>query len=670
MQMKRYCKLILAVVTILVWSFECLSDVIVQSPDGRNAIKVFSSPLSYEVIRDGITVASRSAISMTLESETLSGEGKVPKISYGKYSGEETSKVYKKSSVNLAGNWLYADYGDWGVRFAARNDGVAYRFETAKQGKIKVLAEASPLSIPDGEAKCWVNFTGNPGCEESYPLAKRAHEIVTHSKGKIYGWMGRRYIYLPFVYTVRGKAVAVTESDIYDYPVWNLVRPNDDGKGVFNSWFSPWPLKTSVYGRHLPVEKRANYLVETDGTRTFPWRTFVLADEGEMSKFAEADIVYALARPKEKGSDFSWVKPGKVAWDWWNAFDNKGTEKGCTTKTYLRFVDFAAKNNVEYVILDEGWSEKLNIWKYHSNVDVPQIVEHARAKGVGIILWMAWSQVKGNEERVVEKFGKLGVKGFKVDFMDRSDAECERFLWKFADACSKAKLLVDYHGVHRPAGMSRAYPNVINYEAVHGLEQTKWYLQDYDFMANDVRVFFLRMTAGPMDYTPGAMDNYPIGRYKGDTINPGSVGTRARQMALMALYEAPLQMLCDSPTKYEKNMECFTFMAATPVVWTATVGLGGCPDTYAAVARKAADGSWYAAAITDASRREIVVDSAKFLENGEWEVEIFRDAADADKKPTNFIHEKKTVKAGELLSYKTAPGGGFVAKFVRKGTKK
>jgi alpha-glucosidase len=206
---------------------------------------------------------------------------------------------------------------------------------------------------------------------------------------------------------------------------------------------------------------------------------------------------------------------------------------------------------------------------------------------------------------------------------------------------------------------------VVNYEGVHGLECTKWFRNQYDFMANDVRVFFLRMTAGPMDYTPGAMDNYPIGKYAGNNSNPGSVGTRCRQMAMMAMFEAPLQMLCDAPTKYEKNMESFAFMAATPVVWADTVGLGGCPDSYAAIARKAVDGSWYAAAITDAQAREAVVDTAEFLADGEWKAEIFRDAPDSDVVPVKYLHETKTVKAGDKLSLKMAPGGGFVVKFTR-----
>jgi alpha-glucosidase len=318
---------------------------------------------------------------------------------------------------------------------------------------------------------------------------------------------------------------------------------------------------------------------------------------------------------------------------------------------------------LEYVIFDEGWSESLNIWKYGPVVDVPYLIDYANKKGVGIILWMAWAQVYGDEDRVAEHFAKLGAKGFKVDFMDRGDAEVACFLEKFAAACARHRMIVDYHGVYRPVGLSRMYPNVLNYEGVHGLEYMKL-SRDEDMMANDVAAFFLRMTAGQMDYTPGAMDNYKIGDYRGDGTNPGSVGTRCHQMALMALYEAPLQMLSDSPTKYEKNMECFAFMAKTPVVWDDTIGLGGCPESFAAAARKAKDGSWYVAGITNKEARDFAFKTC-FLGSGAWKAEIFRDAEDANESPAKYVHETKTVKAGEVVKFHMAPGGGFIVHFTK-----
>ncbi len=653
------------------------------SPDGKNEIRLSIAPLSYEVLRDGVVVVAKTPIGMKINGACLANK-KARSIVTKKLSGTVATPIYKKSSVDLSGTETFTDFGDWGIRLIARNDGVAYRFETKLPGVVTVNSETAPLTIPSASTPCWLNYTGGFGQEESRPLAFTAKEINTDLNAKANGWMGNKMVYLPFAYSINGTFVVVTESNVHDYPIWNFVStPVVKDSVQLDSLFAAWPKKTGRQpdwdanapdlekgGRKIIIREFENYLVKTAGTRTFPWRTFVLADKP--SDVCEADIVYALAEPQAKDFDFSWVKPGKVAWDWWNCFDNApSTAKngGCTTKTYERFIDFAAKTGVEYVIFDEGWSEKLNIWKYHPEVDVPHLINYANKKGVGIILWMAWAQVYGEEEKVAEYFAKLGAKGFKVDFMDRGDAEVTTFLEKFAAACAKNKMLVDYHGVYRPVGLHRKYPNVVNYEGIHGLEQLKWFAggveEEKVMMANDVRAFFLRLTAGPMDYTPGAMLNYAVGAgYKGSTRFPGSVGTRCRQMAMMVLYEAPLQMLCDSPTNYEKNMESFAFMAKTPVIWSDTIALGGCPDTLAAVARKANDGSWYAAAITDISARDFTVDTA-FLGEGTWTAEIFKDGPDADKNGTSYIHETKTVTAGEKMAFKMAPGGGFVIRFSK-----
>ena len=554
------------------------------------------------------------------------------------------------------------------MRLVARDDGVAYRIETRKTGVI--TCEKADLSVPKN-ARCWFNRTPRAklGNEETVPEFADA-SALTNDVAKAF--------YLPFVFSVDGKTVAVTESDIRDYPVLNFGDVEESGGAMrLRSLFAKYP-KTVAHaandkgwagrkilpkgGRWVDVIATEDFIAKAETPRALPWRVFIIADAP--SKLCEADIVYALAEPAAEGADFSWVKPGKVAWDWWNGFDNKGEAEGCNTATYERFIDFAAATGVEYVIFDEGWSAKLDIWKYSPAVDVPHLIEYAAGKGVGIILWMAWAQVYGDEEHVAEHFAKLGAKGFKVDFMDRGDAVIATFLDKFAGACAKNKMVVDYHGAYRPAGLQRKYPNILNYEGIHGLEQMKWAKVDKDMCLNDVACFFLRMTAGPMDYTPGAMDNYAIGAYGGAYNNPGSVGTRAHQMALMALYEAPLQMLSDSPTKYEANMECFSFMAGTPVVWDGTVGLGGCPETFAAAARKAKDGSWFAAGITNKDAREVSFKSS-FLGEGEWKAEVFRDAEGEGADPRGYVHETRTVKAGDVLTFKMASGGGFVVRFSK-----
>ena len=572
--------------------------------------------------------------------------------------------------VDLSGNEVLADFGDWGVRLAARNDGVAYRFETKMPGRITVDGEKATVRVPSPGADALVYRTKRFGNEGCLPNTMTAGEIST-KEGEM--------VYLPFVYSVGGKTVAVTDADVRDYPCWYLTRRDGEEQGVaFDSAFQKFP-KTKYFadgwnperevaanGRWVRIRDYQDYLVETDGTRTFPWRVFVLADAPK--GLCESDLVYALSAPRAEG-DFSWVKPGLVVWDWWNAFYNQGNG-GCNTKTYERFIDFAAKTGVGYVILDEGWSEALDIWKFNRNVDVPHLIDYARGRNVDIILWMTCAQVYGAEEKIAAHFAALGAKGFKVDFMERADAEVNGFLEKFAAACAKHRMVINYHGSTHPTGLSRMYPNVLNYEGVHGLEYMKFYGGE-DMMANDVCAFFGRLTAGPMDYTPGAMDNYPVGRYpvgaeakrRNMFVNPGSEGTRCHQMAQMVAFEAPMQMLSDSPAKYERNMECYSFMAAMPVVWRKTVGLGGCPKSYAAVARQAKDGSWYAAVLNNREARDIDLDTS-FLGEGEWTAEVFRDSAESATQPERYEHEKGVVvTAGTKIPFRLAPGGGFVMRF-------
>lgn len=651
----------------------------VASPDGRNSIRLLAKPLGYEVRRDGKVLVPFSPIGLQVDGVVLKEGADAVSVADRTMSGRLKTPVYKRESVDLACNGKFVGFGTWGVALAARNDGAAWRFELKRGGTID--GECASVSVPS-EAKALVYKTDLFGCEERIPQVVRAKDVTTGRTAR-----GEEKIYLPFVFETSGRTVAVTESDLCDYPCWYLERGSGDATNAeqvtFASVFARWPKKTrrtggpdeTVRGRKEEVIEREDYLVKATGPRTLPWRVFVLADEP--AKLCESDAVNALARPAAD-RDWSWVRPGKVQWDWWNAFHNVGEPEGCTTEAYVRYIDFAAEHGVEYVIFDEGWSEKLNIWKFSPSVDVQYLLEYASKRGIGIILWMAWAQAVGEEARVAETFAKMGVKGFKVDFMDRGDAQVERFLWTFAEECAKNRLLVDYHGVHRPAGLSRTYPNVLNYEAVHGLEQMKWYRDGSDKMFNDVAAFFGRMTAGPMDYTPGAIDNYPIGGYPKVTVDPvwkdriyrdpGSVGTRCHQMAMMVLYEAPLQMLADAPAKYAKNLECFRFMAETPVVWAETVGLAGSPDTYALAARRGYDGSWHLAAINNAKARTISVPTA-FLGSGTWTMTIFRDAHDAAEKPTHYIRETRTVKAGEPLSVSLSPGGGFVAKMqeVREG---
>ena len=627
------------------------------SPDGRNEIRLYARPLAYEVFRDGVTVAAKSEIGMTVDGSRMDGadaQDRVhPAVTTGRRNGVADAPVYKKSKVDLTANETFADFGAWGVRLVARNDGVAYRFETKMPGRIRVESEKADLRTPAADARCWGMLTRMFGCEEAVPFSSRWGEID----------LSKTMLYLPFAYEAGGKYVLVAESDVCGYPIWNFGSRAGD---TMHAKFAGAPKRTRKSGAGISVLEHESFLVETDGTRTFPWRVFVLADAPV--KFCEADILWALAPAQEKGADFSWVRPGKVAWDWWNGFDNG---RKCDTKGYERFVDFAAAHGLEYVVLDwYGYELRFgfNIWKPCPAVDVDHLVKYANERGVGLWHWLAFHQVYGDEERVVARFAKQGIKGFKVDFLDRGDADVTAFEEKFAAVCAKYQMQVEYHGEHRPTGLQRRYPNVLNYEGIHGQE---WMLpglsrgDERGMMFSDVVACYLRMSAGPMDYTPGAMLNHGIGSgFRGSRITPGTFGTRCRQMAQVALYEATLQMLCDSPTNYEKNMECFSFMAKIPTVWKSIVGLAGSPDTMFVAARETRDGAWYAGGITTIEARDCELDTS-FLGGGEWKAEIFRDAGDAKEDAQKYVHETRKVKAGEHMPFHMAPGGGFVIRFSK-----
>ena len=646
----------------------------VKSPDGMNEIRLDTEPvLSYSVLRSGIERVAATPMSMELEGKgVLGGAGaKIASIDTVTLKGIIPTPIYKKASIDESANrTTIAFEGGWRVVLVARNDGVAYRFETAFPGRVKVVDEKAGIVFPDGVSAVYAAYCRNSGdplqCswESIYTTVTNVAELANRGQT----------VYLPLVMKYAdGSVVSVSESDLLDYPGWNMKRAAGDTSSL-EAFMARYPTKVEhcdgrTIGspekplRHIRVKERTDYLAETAGTRTYPWRVFMLAEsEG---KLCESDIVYALATPN-KLKNIGWIKPGKVAWEWWNCWNVSGVpfRAGCNTATYEYYIDFASEFGVEYVIMDEGWSRKLSIMEINPATDVPHLVKYANARGVGIILWCAWPQLVGRQHEVFSKYAKMGVKGFKIDFMDRDDQEMENYLEETAKIAAEYRLVIDYHGMHKPTGMSRTYPNILNYEGVHGLECMKWE-GDTDFMRNDLLSLYCRMSAGPMDYTPGAMLNMTRNQFKSNFMQPGSQGTRVHQMALMALYEAPLQMLCDSPTQYIRNRECFEFMSKVPVVWDETVGLPGEMEKCAAIARRKGD-VWYVAAINSWKPCKMEIDTS-FLGEGRWRAEIFADGVNADRDATDYVRMFQNVKSGEKVKVDLAPGGGWIARFVRRG---
>lgn len=642
------------------------------SPDGRNEMRLdVGESISYSVVRDGRTMLSPAKVSMSFaDGRTLGAGPKLLSSEPYELSGTLEPPVYKKRSISLAARGRRLSFeGGWGIELVARDDGVAYRFTTSfPEEKVKVVAEEAPVVLPDGDLVCRV---GQPDeyrdGKQLFKWISNWEPIYADMDAKTLASSTNRFTVLPLVLSYAdGTQLVVTESDARHYPGWML---RGSGSGLtLNSEFAPVPEESLAGGPyHLMVkeEDRKGYLAETEGSRAYPWRLFLLSPSA--AKLCENDAVYALAEPCRLEGDISWIKPGKVAWDWFNDWNVSGVpfKAGCNTDTYFYYIDFAASNGIDYVIMDAGWSVDLDVMRINPETDVPRIIAHGREKGVGIILWCGWAQLlgEGKAEKVFALYSKMGAVGFKIDGICRNDQFFVDFSERIAALAARYRLVIDYHGISKPTGLNRTYPNVLTFEGVHGLENTKWD-KDTDFPANDLFCYFCRMTVGPMDYTPGSMINYTQKQYVPTRSKPGSESTRVHQMALVSLFESPLQMLADSPTQYLKNRPCLDFMAAIPTTWDETVGVAGEFGRYAVAARRKGD-VWYLSAIGSREAQEVEV-RLDFLGGGKWCADVFEDGPNADRDAEDYVRRAATFEAGERVVLRMAPGGGYTARIARR----
>lgn len=441
---------------------------------------------------------------------------------------------------------------------------------------------------------------------------------------------------------------------------------NDTEKNGLKGVFAAYPEKVvpEVRGLKGVVKSRKDYIARVDGETAFPWRVMIISEKD--TELLDNDMVYKLATPA-RFSDFSWIKPGKVAWDWWNNWSLYGVNfrAGINTETYKYYIDFASKNGIEYVILDEGWSVPgaADLMQVVPEIDLEEIIAHADKKNVGIILWAGFLAFDKDMERVCKHYSEMGVKGFKIDFMDRDDQVAVDFNHRAAAVGAKYKLLIDLHGTYKPTGLQRTYPNTINFEGVFGLEEVKWAEKGMDQVTYDVTFPFIRMIAGPVDYTQGAMMNANKENFRAVYTEPMSQGTRCRQLAEYVIFESPLNMLCDSPSNYEKEQECTSFIAGIPTVWDETLPLQAKIGEYIVTARRKGD-VWYIGGLTNWEARDLEIDFS-FLGAGAFKAEIFKDGINADLVAKDYQKENFQLSSDSKVKIHLAPGGGFVMKIVK-----
>jgi alpha-glucosidase len=437
---------------------------------------------------------------------------------------------------------------------------------------------------------------------------------------------------------------------------------NNTRKG-FMGVYAPYPLETEQGGfanMNIIPMKRAEYIAKTNGNRNFPWRVIVISNQDK--ELLNNDIVQKLAS-SSRLTDISWIKPGQSAWDWWNNWNISHVDfkAGINTTTYKYYIDFAAANKIQYIIMDAGWSSTLDLTEIAPEINVKEIVDYGKQKNVNVILWASWYAVIQQMDKVFPLYSKMGVKGFKIDFIDRDDQIAVVSTYEIARKAAEYHLLIDYHGVFKPTGLQRTYPNVIGYEGVKGLENVKWATEDAPRYA--VSIPFIRMIAGPMDYTPGAMRNAIRANFRPINSNPMSQGTRCQQLAMYVVYEAPFQMLADNPTIYMKEQECTDFITKVPTTFDETVALDGKVGEFAAIARRKGN-SWFVGAMSNWEARDLTLDFS-FLGDGVYEAVVFKDGINADREATDYKKENIKIKSGDKLNIHLAPGGGWAARIEK-----
>ena len=621
--------------------------------------------IRYQVTHEGDVMVDFSPISLTLtDGRTL---GAKPRLkSAGRRTVDETIHplVYKKATIEDEYNELTLNFrGGYSVVFRAYEDGVAYRFTTHLKDSLFVADEQAVFNLPDNPEIYAATPAGRKvdGKECQYYSAFQNTYLHT----PLSGWNHERLIFLPaLVERAHGKKICITEADLLNYPGMYL-KTAPGGKGFYGH-FAPYPKDISVEVRGLKevVRSREPYIAKVAGKTAFPWRVIAIAEQD--TQLPESDLVYKLASPPAEG-DFSWVKPGKVAWEWWNDWGVYGVDfkAGINTDTYKYYIDFAARFGIEYVILDEGWAVAgpADLFRVVPEINLEELVRYADSKGVGLILWVGYRAFNNDMERACKHYAQMGIKGFKIDFMDRDDQQMIDFNRRCAEAGAKYKLLIDLHGTSKPTGLQRTYPNVVNFEGVFGLEEMKWAKQGTDQVTYDVTVPFIRMLAGPMDYTQGAMANAGKKNFKAIYSEPMSQGTRCRQLAAYVVFDSPLNMLCDSPSNYLKEEECTWFIAGIPTTWDETRVLQGKVGEYIVTARRKGN-TWYVGGMTDWNARTLTLDLS-FIGSGNYKVELFKDGINADRIGKDYKREEFNLPDHGTCNLHLAPGGGFAMKITK-----
>lgn len=660
--MKNNKKLCLAILSLLLLignaSFAAKEKkYVLSSPDGTLKVEISAgNELAYQVMHGNDTILSHSNIGLVLENGTI--VGKTPRIT-----GERRRKIkdniespfYRFKEFVATGNELDLKLkGGFGIIFRAYNEGVAYRFYTTQSSDIIIKEEQAEFNFKE-DYTAYLPYTTN----DKKPMAmayQNVYDITPLSKAQ------PKLAFLPVTVDCGSVKLTLLESDLEAYP--DMFVQSQQGKYGLKGVFAPYPAKTDFYPwrKQEYVTETTDFISRSRGSRSYPWRVLAITEKD--TDMPVNNLVYALASPNRIG-DTSWIKTGKVAWDWWNDWNLKGVpfKAGINMDTYKYYIDFASRNGLEFIVLDEGWyaPKSGDMLTVIPELDLPELIAYGKSKGVEIVLWTVFNVLDSQLEAACKKYADMGIKGFKVDFLDRDDQTAVEMVYRIAEMTARYKLILDLHGIYKPTGINRTYPHIINFESVFGMEEVKWTDIKNNMPLYDVTFPYIRMMAGPVDYTPGAMRNATKADWRAMYYTPASMGTRCHQLAAYIVHDSPFTMLCDAPTNYLNEQECVDFIASLPVEVDSTFIASGELGKYIVTVRKK-DVNWYIGGMTNWDERDVQLDFSFLPEGMSYTAVLFKDGVNANKQAEDYRKETIRIDKDSRLTLHLASGGGFAMK--------
>ena len=584
---------------------------------------------------------------MKFEGGRMLGVGEASyKVKIGSASESVDAPFYRQNKISAEWNYARVDYADWTLEFRVYNEGVAWRFETEFESDAVVLDETAQFVFPE-DPMAWVPYSRGKDL-----IANSYQSQYTYEKVSRFGSQSNLTFLPVAVKNKSGKTLLICESDLRSYPGMFL----EGMEGGYSATFAKLPDSTYITPTRcqLKIATRQDVIARTEGTRSYPWRIVAVAEND--IQLPINDLVYLLGEPRKVG-DVSWIKPGLVSWEWWNdcGLTNINFKPGVNTETYKAYIDFAARFNIPYIIIDEGWSAKDDIMVIKEAVDLKGLIAYGAERNVGIIIWAVANVLDDKLGEACAFYSQMGVKGFKVDFFDRDDQRCVDMVYRLAEAAGTYHLMLDLHGIYKPTGLNRTYPHIVNFEGVFGLEEVKW--SNPDMPLYDVTFPYIRQVQGPVDYTQGAYINSTKEGFEINYHKPMSQGTRAHQVATYVVFDSPLAMLCDTPSHYLADVPCTEFITSIPTVFEQTHIIAGQIGEYIVTTREK-DGKWYVGALTNWDEREVII-NLSFLEKGkQYTAKLLADAADSSVKPEKYKISTIDVDSASEILVKLAKGGG------------